>query len=218
MGEHIYGNNSIVTVDDIAENDSALLCYTNSDECCENGQQASNREWYFPSGTTVGTNVSGVGFYRNRGPSVVRLNRRNNAMMPTGVFRCEIPDASGTNQSIYVGIYPEGSGSPKVNEPLFYSANQSLNTQILTCISTGGPATKVLWKRNGALINQMYHAQFQRIIDVETSKYENVLSLGSKSPVNITGKYSCIVSNARNQTEQNTTLHGTCIFCCKYKT
>ena len=97
----IYGNNSIVTLNDIAENDGALLCYTNSVDCCKNTQS----EWYFPNGTTVGTSDAGSDLYRNRGPSVVRLNRRNNAMMPTGVFHCEIPDASGTRQDIYVGIY-----------------------------------------------------------------------------------------------------------------
>ena len=104
---YIYENNSIVTVDEIAENDGALLCYTNNVECCESSRQG---EWYFPNGTTVGTSGDGSGFYRNRGPSVVRLNRRNNAMMPTGVFRCEIPDASGTNQSIYIRIDPRGEG------------------------------------------------------------------------------------------------------------
>ena len=40
---------------------------------------------------------------------MVRLNRRNNATMPIGVFRCEIKesDMDPTNSStiIYVGIY-----------------------------------------------------------------------------------------------------------------
>ena len=58
----------------------------------------------------MGTSNGGGSIYRNRGPSVVRLNRRNNAMMPTGVFRCEIPDASGTNQNVYVGVYSWGIG------------------------------------------------------------------------------------------------------------
>ena len=31
-------------------------------------------------------------------------------MMPTGVFHCEIPDANGTNQNVYVGIHIEGTG------------------------------------------------------------------------------------------------------------
>ena len=54
LGENIYCNNSIVTVDDIAENDSALLCYTNNVECCETDGLTGQGEWYFPNGTTVG--------------------------------------------------------------------------------------------------------------------------------------------------------------------
>ena len=42
-------------------------------------------------------------------PSAVSLHRRSGTP-PTGVYSCEIPDASGTNQSIYVGIYPQGVG------------------------------------------------------------------------------------------------------------
>ena len=52
---YIYGNNSIVTVNDIAENDSALLCYTNNVECCETDGLTGKGEWYFSSRTSVGT-------------------------------------------------------------------------------------------------------------------------------------------------------------------
>ena len=68
------------------------------------------REWYFPDSNQVLINGSGSDMYRTKGPSAVRLHRRNNAMMPIGVFRCEIPDASGHSQSIYVGVYPDHQG------------------------------------------------------------------------------------------------------------
>ena len=41
---------------------------------------------------------------------MVRLHHRNNATMPNGVFHCTIPDISGTNQNIYVGIYTPENG------------------------------------------------------------------------------------------------------------
>lgn len=104
----LYGNNDVVTLESISEGSSSLLCYTNYIQCCK---ASSAGEWYFPNGTRVGTMGGGGDFYRNRGPVVVRLNRRNNAVMPTGVFRCEVPDASITTQSIYVGIYPQGVGT-----------------------------------------------------------------------------------------------------------
>ena len=31
----------------------------------------------------------------------------------SGMYRCEIPDARGTSQNIYVGIYPQGDGEIK---------------------------------------------------------------------------------------------------------
>ena len=53
----------------------------------------------FLSGSSVNNDASGDAIYRGRGPSTVFLQRRNNAQT-TGVFRCEIPDASGANQTI----------------------------------------------------------------------------------------------------------------------
>ena len=45
-------------------------------------------------------------FFRTRStsPGAVRLHRNSEATT-TGVFRCDIPDASGDLQSLYVGIY-----------------------------------------------------------------------------------------------------------------
>ena len=108
LGGSLYGNNSIVTISDIEDGSESLHCLTNRGDCCRGSDTGGDGvgEWYFPgNGSTVGTSNGGGSIYRNRGPSVVRLNRRNDAMMPTGVFRCEIPDASGTDQNIYVGVY-----------------------------------------------------------------------------------------------------------------
>ena len=91
-----------------------LLCLTDSTQCCRrsdnpNGVQLGH--WYFPDGTLVPDGTEPTrDFYRNRGASVVRLNRRNNAQSPTGVYRCEIPDASGTTQTLYVGVYTTEKG------------------------------------------------------------------------------------------------------------
>ena len=190
-----------MTVDDIAENDGALLCYTNNVECCESSRKG---EWYFPNGTTVGTSVDGGDFYRNRGPSVVRLNRRNNAMMPTGVFCCEIPDANGTDQSIYVGVYPHREGAPIINNSLSYSYNQ---TQSLECTSTGGPATNVKWWKNDKLLSDEYD-QYKIVIDETSSEYQNILSLDQKSPEEVIGSYTCLVNNTRGESNKTIQLNG----------
>ena len=61
-------------------------------------------EWYFPNTSMVRIEGTGDSFYRNRGPSVVRLHRRHNVMMPTGLFYCEVPDANNVTQMIYIMI------------------------------------------------------------------------------------------------------------------
>ena len=97
-------------MDKISEGGLALLCLTDKQDCCTLAEVAPRKEriggWYFPNGMMVETGD----VYRNRGRSVVRLNRRNNATLPSGVYQCEIPDTQERNQSIFVGIYPNGSG------------------------------------------------------------------------------------------------------------
>lgn len=86
------------------------MCFTNKTCCCGDSPNRFG-DWYFPDKARVGVDGANGNFYRDRGPSVVRLNRRNDATMPTGVFRCEIPDASGNNQTVYVGVYSVTEGS-----------------------------------------------------------------------------------------------------------
>ena len=92
-------------MDKIGEGAMALLCFTNNLDCCQEQLQRFG-EWYFPDGSAV-ERQGDSNIYRNRGPSVVRLNQGNNSTSLTGVFLCVIPDDSGTNQSIYVGVYPD---------------------------------------------------------------------------------------------------------------
>jgi hypothetical protein len=51
-------------------------------------------------------------FIKSRVSSAVSLHneRFNFNPIPAGVYHCEIPDASGTSQNIYVGICPYGVG------------------------------------------------------------------------------------------------------------
>ena len=99
-----YLNNSVVAINDIGEGDNALLCMTDKPGCCKPpyGPQYEG-EFYYPNNSAIGFSSTNS-LYRNRGPQVVRLNRRNNDLSPTGVYRCEIPDSNGRNWSIYIKI------------------------------------------------------------------------------------------------------------------
>ena len=52
----------------------------------------SRVEWYHPDGTKIPPNTPDTDFYRTRYTQQVRLNHRNNAMSPIGVFTCEVPN------------------------------------------------------------------------------------------------------------------------------
>ena len=106
----LYTNNSVVNITDIGTGSAALICTTTNLACC---LSTDGSHWYFPDGSTV--QRTGTTYYRTRtiladvGSPTVRLNR-NPGATTTGIFHCDIPDASGDLQSIYVGIYTATTG------------------------------------------------------------------------------------------------------------
>ena len=105
-----YTNNSVVNITDIGTDSAALICTTTRPTCC---LSTDGSHWYFPDGSTV--QRTGTTYYRTRtvtvisGTGTVRLHR-NPGATTTGIFRCDIPDASGDLQSLYVGIYTATTG------------------------------------------------------------------------------------------------------------
>ena len=108
-----YTNNSVVNITNIGTDSAALLCTTTSYYCCFSGPPPGTH-WYFPNGSRVDRS-SILPYYRGRTdakshpPGRVILHR-NPGATTTGVFRCEILDARGAFQSIYVGIYTATTG------------------------------------------------------------------------------------------------------------
>ena len=104
LGGEIYGNNSIVRLGSIGEGeDHVLICRTDKIKCCGTSPDRFG-EFYYPNGLQVPVLRAGQNFYCNRGDQLIRLNRRGGATSPTGQYRCEIPDASGEIQNIYVAL------------------------------------------------------------------------------------------------------------------
>ena len=73
--------------------------------CCATFEGRAG-EWFFPNWNTVPNLGGATTFYRTRGDDgTVNLNRLNtNVLMPTGVFCCEVPDATGVMQRICANI------------------------------------------------------------------------------------------------------------------
>ena len=119
----VIPNNSLVNLDDLqyhpnnnqptnGNGQQTLMCVTDLVDCCEPPRTVRG-DWYYPDGGTIVFNTRGATFQRNRGANEVingqhffgsvRLWRRYTPL-ERGLFRCEIPDANGVNQNLYVNI------------------------------------------------------------------------------------------------------------------
>ena len=110
-----------MTLEDIGENDTALLCETNFTACCRQPETNETDEiwfvsgnWFFPNETRVPSDVVNKtinliwDFYRDRDQSVVRMKRRRGG--EEGIYRCKIPDSTNVTQTIYIGVYTANAG------------------------------------------------------------------------------------------------------------
>ena len=105
-GSYISTNSNIFITDIGEGNCEALLCYTDLNECCHDSNTTTRAlgQWFYPNGSNVRIRSSGQDFYIDRGPSVVRLNRRTDATSITGLFCCEVPDATSTKTRICTSV------------------------------------------------------------------------------------------------------------------
>ena len=104
-----YQNNSLVTLEDIGEKNASLFCMTNLTACCQQSQTGSVLgNWLFPNKTRVPSSGEKWDFYRARGQSVVRMNRKGSGM--EGIYHCEIPDSMNVTQTMYIGVYNANTG------------------------------------------------------------------------------------------------------------
>ena len=111
MNGAVIPNHGFVLLDNIGESSNSLVCMTDNTACCSRDQVPGRGilgDWYYPNGTGLANNGWMWEFYRNRGPSVVRLHRRRGGV--TGIYHCEIPDTAGVNQTMFIGVYTTGTG------------------------------------------------------------------------------------------------------------
>ncbi len=98
-----YTSNAEIAITEVGEDSNALLCRTDKTDCCGSKPGETRQgEWFYPNNTIVGTASSGGDFYRNRGTGVVRLNRRNGATQPTGLYCCQVASRADPNARICI--------------------------------------------------------------------------------------------------------------------
>ena len=103
FGSRVLPNNSYIFRRDIGEGvDNSLRCVTDySNEYFSGGSGSVMGNWYDEKGMEVHQGAGGDSdLYVTRGDGVVYLNRRRGGQ--SGMWRCDIPDSTGTTQSIYI--------------------------------------------------------------------------------------------------------------------
>ena len=83
---------------------NSVRCNTDLTTCC------TSDHWYFPNETALQLIDNGDSIYQRLGNGRVVLRRMNNAMGPTGIYRCEVPTISSNpmSETVYVGLYASG--------------------------------------------------------------------------------------------------------------
>ena len=95
---------------DIGEGSNALFCLTDRRRCCSSEAGDARGGWFFPTGSRVTLDNANLDFYVIRGYSSILLNRRRDAVAPTGIYRGRIPDrATGDGMNMYIGVYGDAS-------------------------------------------------------------------------------------------------------------
>ena len=114
LPNHAYVDLSLVG-DDGSGSDS-VQCHTDLGTCCTGSQGKHRGDWFAPdSEMRLPLAVDGTDIYEVRGAQRVDIRHRNNADMPSGIYRCHIPtnDVHDDNdpsvrESVYVGLYASG--------------------------------------------------------------------------------------------------------------
>ena len=107
---------------------------------------------------------------------------------------------------VFVGA-PVISG--EIEFELLSAHNAATPVFFLNCVSTDGPATTVVWTRDGDVVpNDSYHIFSQTVVNAQTAQYSNTLTVTGERP----GNYQCSVSNdgnVENPAIQTLTVEGT---------
>ena len=96
-----------------------------------------------------------------------------------------------------------------------FQSTSSTTNLTLTCTSTNSPATNVTWMKDGDTldIDGVKYKTYQTVTNRRTSTYQNTLVVDNDDDIeNITGNYTCRVSNKFGSSSRDLTVRGTYIY------
>ena len=109
-GANQESNNTLITVNGIQEDNVALFCSTDRENCCI-GEFSIPGSWFFPNGSKISTNTQSL--HNNNiialGNQTVGLNVSPD--LPSGIYHCKMMDRDNVTHHLYAGIYHENGGT-----------------------------------------------------------------------------------------------------------
>ena len=120
LPNHSYVDLTLVGTD---TNDpgNTVRCITDLSTCCRLGQGIHRGDWYFPNGDSLPPISPGINIFEACGAQQVALRRRNDAMGPSGIYRCDNPTDAvhddndlSVRETVYVGLHVSG-GNELIN-------------------------------------------------------------------------------------------------------
>ena len=123
-------NNSYILRTRIGEGvNNSLHCATDYSDCCNDGQG----NWYDETERVVHQGEDGDSdLYVTRGQRAVYLNRRTGGS--SGMWRCDIPDGSGTDQSIYIYLGTPTAGTCILHHCSYVAGANSLYSLLIPVV------------------------------------------------------------------------------------
>ena len=117
LPNHAYVDLTTVE-EDIGDPGDTVRCHSDLITCCSPDEGNHRGSWYFPDGDELQFTSSSDDIVMDREPQEVHILRRNNAMSPSGIYRCDIETiayndndiATITGETVYVGLYPPNEG------------------------------------------------------------------------------------------------------------
>ena len=117
LSNHSYVDLSLVG--DPVGGGEGVQCHTDLQPCCSSDEDGiRSGDWYYPDevGVRFASDTT-ADIYMQRGSQRVELRRREDTLLPSGVYRCEIPIEvideindmySSVKERVYVGVYGSG--------------------------------------------------------------------------------------------------------------
>ena len=100
---------------------NTVRCITDLGTCCRGVDGIHRGHWYFPDETKLQLASPELDIFERHVAQRVTIRRRNNALSPSGIYRCDIPTAAvhddndlSVGETVYVGLYASG-GNELIN-------------------------------------------------------------------------------------------------------